>query len=76
MTANSIGLPVISGPTEATAIGNILVQMIALGEIDNISNGRSLIRKSFKNEIKKFEPINEKEWSEAKNNWKLFSKPI
>ncbi len=76
MTANSIGLPVISGPTEATAIGNILVQMIALGEIDNISNGRSLIRKSFKNEIKRFEPINEKEWSEAKNNWKLFSKPI
>ncbi|MCK5922817.1 MAG: rhamnulokinase, partial [Methylococcales bacterium] len=43
MTANATGLPVIAGPIEATVIGNALVQLIALGEIGNIQDGRQIV---------------------------------
>ncbi len=46
MTADSLGIPVIAGPTEATAIGNIMLQLIALGEIEDISTARMLVRES------------------------------
>ena len=54
LTANSTGLPVISGPTEATAYGNLIVQLIALGEIKNLNEGRTLISNSISQ--KKFLP--------------------
>lgn len=73
MAANSIGIPVISGPIEATAIGNILIQMIAMGEIGNIDYGRSLVKNSFKNEIEKYEPTEHGEWLKAKDKWKIYS---
>lgn len=40
LTANVIGKEVIAGPVEATAIGNILVQMIATGEFENLQEAR------------------------------------
>jgi sugar (pentulose or hexulose) kinase len=45
--ANATGLPVIAGPFEATAAGNILGQMIALGDLSCLAEGRALIRRSF-----------------------------
>jgi rhamnulokinase len=45
--ANATGRPVITGPVEATAIGNILLQMLALGQIGSLAEGRALVRKSF-----------------------------
>ncbi len=47
-TAKAIGRPVVAGPVEASALGNILAQMIGLGEISNITEGREIIRRSFK----------------------------
>lgn len=43
---------VYAGPIEATAIGNIVSQFIALGEVENLSEARQMIKKSF--EIKTF----------------------
>lgn len=43
MTADATGLPVHTGPIEATVIGNALVQLIALGEIANMAEGRQLV---------------------------------
>lgn len=43
LTANATGLPVITGPIEATVIGNGLVQLITLGEIKDIEEGRQII---------------------------------
>ena len=51
LTSNAIKRPVIAGPVEATAAGNILMQMLAQGEIDSLQQGRELIRHSFKLEI-------------------------
>lgn len=43
LTADATGIPVITGPIEATVLGNAIVQLIALGEIGNISEARHLI---------------------------------
>jgi rhamnulokinase len=47
LTANATGKPVIAGPTEATAIGNILVQAMALGYATSLVELREIVRTSF-----------------------------
>ncbi|MFQ5342586.1 MAG: rhamnulokinase family protein, partial [Anaerolineae bacterium] len=47
LAADAIGRPVVAGPVEATAAGNVLMQMLALGYINSIEEGRELIRHSF-----------------------------
>ena len=56
LTADATGLPVLSGPTEATALGNLIVQLMALGEIKNLQEGRKLIANSISQ--KEFKPAN------------------
>jgi rhamnulokinase len=46
-TADATGCMVIAGPVEATAIGNILVQAIALGYLPSLAEARALVRRSF-----------------------------
>lgn len=46
-TAQAAGTRVVAGPVEATAIGNILMQLSALGEIKNIEDARQIVRNSF-----------------------------
>ena len=46
-TADASGLPVLAGPEEATLLGNLLVQAMALGEIGSIDEARSIVRGSF-----------------------------
>lgn len=46
LTANALGIPVIAGPSEATAIGNILMQVKALGRVDSLSDIRNIVRNS------------------------------
>ena len=48
LTSQSLGIPVIAGPVEATALGNIVLQLIALGEIESISEGRRIIAETEK----------------------------
>jgi rhamnulokinase len=60
-TANSIGRKVVAGPVEATAMGNIMVQAIAAGQIANISEGRKAVAKSF--ELKTYQPADTQAWN-------------
>lgn len=62
-TANATGKPVIAGPVEATAIGNILIQAIAMEEIPSLSEGRKIVRNSFDLEV--FEPEDTLAWDDA-----------
>jgi rhamnulokinase len=52
LTANAAKLPVFAGPTEGTALGNIISQMIAAGEFKDLAQARAAVRESF--EIKEF----------------------
>jgi sugar (pentulose or hexulose) kinase len=60
--ANATGMQVVAGPSEATAIGNLLVQLLAHGEISSVAQGRQIIQKSFKTE--NFDPENLNEWDD------------
>lgn len=63
MTANSIGLPVITGPVEGTAIGNIMLQAKAAGMVNDMFEMRSIIAKSI--ELNTFMPQDAEMWDEA-----------
>ncbi|MBS4217565.1 rhamnulokinase [Bacillus sp. FJAT-49711] len=54
LTADLSGKIVYSGPVEATAIGNLLMQLISSNEIDSLEAGRLLVSDSF--EIKEYQP--------------------
>lgn len=62
-TANATGLPVLAGPAEATAIGNILVQAQASGLLSDVKEIRRLTARSFKQEV--FQPQERDKWEKA-----------
>ncbi len=61
--ANATGLPVIAGPVEATAAGNLLVQASALGHIPSLAAIREVVRRSFG--VKTYEPQETDAWDAA-----------
>jgi rhamnulokinase len=63
MTADACGRPVIAGPVEATAIGNVLVQAIAVGRIRSLAEARRIVRENF--EVKRYEPVDAGKWDRA-----------
>lgn len=71
-TANAIGRPVYVGPTEGTAAGNVVVQLVALRHLKDIREARQLIRKSFPIQI--YEPQDEAIWQEGYEQFCLLLK--
>jgi sugar (pentulose or hexulose) kinase len=65
-TANAIGRRVITGPIEATASGNILMQAKATGQIETLEEARQIVRNSF--ELKDYQPHNGRLWQEQYEN--------
>jgi rhamnulokinase len=63
LTADATGLPVLAGPAEATAIGNLLVQAMALGHLSSPAEIRETVRESFP--VKRYEPARGAEWDAA-----------
>jgi rhamnulokinase len=62
-TADATGRTVVAGPVEATAIGNVLVQALALGHIPSLAKGRAVVRRSF--QVTTFEPGDTAAWDKA-----------
>jgi len=62
-TAAVTHLPVFAGPVEATAVGNILVQAMARGKVQNPEEIRAIVARSF--EVRKFEPKISPAWDKA-----------
>lgn len=63
MTADACNRQVIAGPVEATAIGNVVVQLVTQGAVQSVHEGRKLIRNSFQMET--FEPQGRESWDAA-----------
>jgi rhamnulokinase len=61
-TADACGRPVVAGPVEATAIGNVLMQSIASGAIGSIAEAREIVRRSFS--IFRYEPREVARWNQ------------
>jgi rhamnulokinase len=62
-TANAVKIPVLAGPTECAALGNILVQAIALGHVGSHAAAREIVRNSF--ELQTFTPQDAAQWDAA-----------
>ncbi|MDR2037227.1 MAG: rhamnulokinase [Bacteroidales bacterium] len=71
-TANAIGMPVVAGPAEGTAMGNLLVQAMALGHLKSLADIRQVVRNSVETEI--FQPRDTDEWSKAYEKFLLLLK--
>ena len=62
-TANAIGRKVVAGPSEATAIGNVMIQAMATGVVSSLQEMRAIIHDSI--ETEEFLPQASEEWEQA-----------
>jgi rhamnulokinase len=67
LAADACNRPVVAGPVEATAIGNVLVQAIGLGLLGSLAEGRAVVRRSF--EVSTYEPREHERWAEPYNRF-------
>jgi rhamnulokinase len=71
-TANALQIPVLAGPVEATAAGNLLVQAIALGDLPSLAAARQVLRDSFP--VQTVEPESASQWQGAYARFKALVK--
>ena len=64
LTADATGITVLAGPSEATVIGNALVQLISLGELAHLDEGRQLVAEI--GALERFEPRAQSAWQDVK----------
>ena len=70
-TAAAAERPVHAGPAEATLVGNLLVQAMALGELSSLEEAREIVRGSFS--LTSYEPASTGEWREARGRFAALS---
>lgn len=68
MTADACGIPVLAGPIEATALGNVAVQLMAAGMLNDVKHARQVISDSF--DLKKYQPKEHALWNEKYAEYK------
>jgi rhamnulokinase len=70
-TAEAAGRAVHAGPVEATLVGNLLVQAMALGEVGSLAEAREIVRRSFAPTV--YEPAGDPAWAEARERFAALS---
>lgn len=68
MTADACDRRVVAGPVEATAIGNLMMQAVAAGDVATIQDAREVIRHSF--HVEEYAPRHTEQWDEAFDRFK------
>ncbi len=63
LASNACNIKVVAGPIEATALGNVAVQLMSLGELDGLTEARRVIKNSF--DIKQYDPSETEAWDAA-----------
>jgi rhamnulokinase len=62
LTADATGRKVLAGPAEATALGNLAMQILATGEASSLQEVRAIVDRSFPTEV--FEPLETDKWNQ------------
>jgi rhamnulokinase len=68
--ADAIGRTVLAGPVECTAIGNVLIQALALGHLESLAALRDVVRQSFA--VQTYQPQDAAAWDAAYSRFQEF----
>jgi len=71
-TAEAAELPVVAGPVEATEIGNLIMQAIALGELSSLDEARDVVSASFPSTV--YEPHASAQWEQVRERFDQVAK--
>jgi rhamnulokinase len=73
-TADATGKRVLSGPAEATALGNIAIQILATGDASSLQEVRAIVDRSFPTEV--FEPLETDKWERQTERFEQYCEII
>jgi rhamnulokinase len=73
-TADATGRTVLAGPAEATALGNVAMQMLATGAVNSLREARALIERSYPPEI--FEPREPDKWNREADRFEHYCEAV
>jgi rhamnulokinase len=73
-TADATGKRVLAGPVEATALGNIAIQVLATGEAGSLQEVRATVDRSFPTEV--FEPLETDKWDQQADRFEQYCEMI
>ena len=73
-TADATGRRVLAGPAEATALGNIAIQILASGEASSLQEVRAIVDRSFPTEV--FEPLETEKWEQQTERFEQYCEII
>jgi len=73
-TADATGRKVLAGPAEATALGNVAVQILATGGASSLHEVRAIVDRSFPTEV--FEPLETDKWDKEAERFQHYSEMI
>jgi len=73
-TADATGRKVLAGPAEATALGNIVIQILATGEASSLKEARAIVDRSFPTEV--FEPRETDQWERQAERFEQYCEMI
>lgn len=72
-TADACGIPVLAGPVEATAAGNVLLQAMARGRVGSLADARAIVAASFP--VDTYEPRDSAAWDDASGRFEALVEP-
>jgi rhamnulokinase len=73
-TADATGRRVLAGPAEATALGNIAIQILATGEASSLQEVRTIVDRSFPTDV--FEPVETDKWERQTERFEQYCEMI
>ena len=73
MAADACNCRVVTGPVEATAIGNVMMQAVSAGDVGSIAEARAVIRNSF--DVEQYEPRQPEPWDDAFGRFEQLTLP-
>ena len=74
MAADACNRRIVTGPVEATAIGNLMQQLISRGDVASIAEARSIIAQSF--DVNTYEPQQAAAWEEAYPRFRALTEQV
>jgi rhamnulokinase len=74
LTADATGKKVLAGPAEATALGNVAIQILATGGATSLQEARAIVDRSFPTEI--FEPLETDKWHREAERFEQYCESI